>query len=273
MCRTDPAYRLAATIEYRNAEAMSGTSLITGATAGIGYAFATELASRGHDLVLVARDQERLKTTAKELAADHGIDVRTRTADLTTTVGIKRVAKVLADSDRPIGLLVNNAGFALRKRFTENPVEEEEAVLNVMVRAPLHLTHAALNAMTPRRRGGIINVASVAGFTPRGTYGAHKAWLISFSRWAHLAYEDQGVKVMALCPGFVRTEFHQRMEARTDNIPEWMWMDVGELVRSALADLDRGIAVSVPTLRWKAIASLSRLAPDRLVARLARLGR
>jgi uncharacterized protein len=252
---------------------MAGTALITGATAGIGYAFATELASRGHDLVLVARNQERLKATAKELADAHGVDVRTRTADLATTAGIKRVAKVLDDGERPIGLLVNNAGFGLRKWFTDNPIEEEEAVLNVMVRAPMHLTHTALNAMAPRRRGGIVNVASVAGFTPRGTYGAHKAWLISFSRWAHLAYEDQGVQVMALCPGFVRTEFHPRMEARTDNIPDWMWLDAGELVRSALADLDRGVAVSVPTLRWKAIAGLSRIAPARLVARVARLGR
>jgi short-subunit dehydrogenase len=252
---------------------MAGTALITGATAGIGYAFATELASRGHDLVLVARNQERLKATAKELADVHGVDVRTRTADLSTTAGIKRVAKVLDDGERPVGLLVNNAGFALRKRFTDNPIEEEEAVLNVMVRAPMHLTHTALNAMTPRRRGGIVNISSVAGFTPRGTYGAHKAWLISFSRWAHLAYEDKGVNVMALCPGFVRTEFHQRMEVRTDNIPDWMWLDAGELVRSALADLDRGVAVSVPTLRWKAIAGLSRLAPARLLARLARLGR
>jgi uncharacterized protein len=252
---------------------MPGTALITGATAGIGNAFATELATRGHNLVLVARDQERLKTVAKELTDAHGVEVRTRTADLSTTTGIKRVAKDLASDDRPIDLLVNNAGFALRKRFTENPIEEEEAVLTVMVRAPMHLTHAALNAMSSRRRGGIVNVASVAGFTPRGSYGAHKAWVISFSRWAHYGYAGQGVRVMALCPGFVHTEFHQRMGARTNNIPSWMWLDAGEVVRSGLADLDRGVAVSVPTFRYKAITGLSRITPARLVARVARLGR
>ena len=252
---------------------MPGTALITGATAGIGNAFAAELATRGHNLVLVARDQERLKTVAKELTDAHGVEVRTRTADLSTTTGIKRVAKDLASDERPIDLLVNNAGFALRKRFTENPIEEEEAVLTVMVRAPMHLTHTALNAMSSRRRGGIVNVASVAGFTPRGSYGAHKAWVISFSRWAHYAYAGQGVRVMALCPGFVRTEFHQRMGARTNNIPGWMWLDAGEVVRSGLADLDRGVAVSVPTFRYKAITGLSRITPARLVARVARLGR
>jgi uncharacterized protein len=252
---------------------MPETALITGATAGIGHAFATELASRGHDLVLVARDADRLKDVAQRLKDAHGVDVRTRTADLATTAGINRVAKVIEDADRPIDLVVNNAGFALRKWFADNPVADEEAVLNVMVRAPMHLTHSALNAMLPRGRGGIVNVSSVAGFTPRGTYGAHKAWVISFSRWAHLAYADRGVRVMALCPGFTRTEFHQRMGARTDNIPDWMWLDATELVRAGLADLDRGVAVSIPTLRWKAIAGLSRITPSRLVARIARLGR
>jgi short-subunit dehydrogenase len=252
---------------------MPETALITGATAGIGHAFATELAARGYDLVLVARDAERLKDVAKRLKDAHGVEVRTRTADLATTAGINRVAKVLDDDERPVDLVVNNAGFALRKWFVDNPVADEEAVLNVMVRAPMHLTHSALNVMLPRRRGAIVNVASVAGFTPRGTYGAHKAWVISFSRWAHLAYADRGVRVMALCPGFVRTEFHQRMGARTDNIPDWMWLDAGELVRQGLADLDRGVAVSIPTLRYKALAALSRAMPASLVARIAKLGR
>jgi short-subunit dehydrogenase len=252
---------------------MPKTALITGATAGIGLAFAVELATRGYDLVLVARNQERLKTVAKQLKEDHEVDVRTRTGDLSTTAGINRVAKVVEDGERPVDLLVNCAGYALRKRFTDNPIADEESVLNVMVRAPMHLTHTALNAMAPRRRGAIVNVSSVAGFTPRGTYGAHKAWVISFSRWAHFAYADQGVKVMALCPGFVRTEFHERMGARTNNIPDWMWLDAKEVVRQSLADLDRGAAVSIPTLRWKAIATLSRITPPRLVARVAKLGR
>src|SRR5262245_12250986 len=124
LCRTLVA-ALAGTEAVRDAEAMSETALITGATAGIGHAFATELARKGHDLVIVARDTERLKSVATQLADKHGVDVRTRTADLSTTAGIKRVAKDLDDDSRPIGLLVNNAGYALRKPFADNPIADE----------------------------------------------------------------------------------------------------------------------------------------------------
>lgn len=248
-------------------------ALVTGATAGIGHAFAVELARRGHDLVLVARDEERLTRVAAQLRQDSRVAVDVLAADLVTAAGRAKVSQVLRDEDRPVGLLVNNAGYALRGAFGDNDIADEEAVLDVLVRAPMQLCHAALGAMSRRGSGAVVNVASVAGFMPRGTYGAHKAWLISFSRWAHVEYAAKGVKVMALCPGLVRTEFHARMAARIDNIPGWMWLDADSLVRDALLDLDRGVAVSIPSVRYQVLAAAARHAPAGLVTRVAKLGR
>ncbi len=246
---------------------------MTGATSGIGLAFAEQLAGRGHDLVLVARDARRLEETARRLGSAHGVTCTALPADLSRTEGLASVAAVASDLARPVGLLVNNAGFGLGKPFDQTSIEDEQRCLDVLVTAPMHLMHAALPAMTARGRGAIVNVASVAGFTPRGTYAAHKAWLISFSRWAAIEYAGRGVTVMALCPGFVRTEFHARMDADLSGIPGWMWLSAPTLVRAALHDLDRGVAVSVPTWRYKLLAAAARHAPARVVARAARRGR
>src|SRR5699024_2633517 len=152
---------------------------------------------------------------------------------------------------RRIDLLVNNAGSSLGRTFGETAIEDEEFQLDLLLRAPLVLCDAALKAMLAAGGGRIVNVASVAGFTPRGTYSAHKAWLIHFSRWLNIAYADAGVVTMALCPGFTRTEFHQRMRVDTDEIPRWMWLNADGVVRDALADLDKRKAISVPSLRYK----------------------
>jgi len=249
------------------------TSLVTGASAGIGRAFARALAARGDDLVLVARDEERLRALADELTARHRGVVRVLAADLATDAGTAAVADVLTDHAAPIDLLVNNAGFGLRTRFPDAPLADEERALDVMVRAPLRLCHAALPGMVERGRGAVVNVASVSGFLPRGTYGAHKAWLISFSRWLAATCRGRGVRVMALCPGFVRTEFHQRMGADLSGVPGWMWLDADRLVRDALRDLDRGVAVSLPSRRYQVLTRLARVAPARLTERAGRRGR
>jgi uncharacterized protein len=130
----------------------------------------------------------------------------------------------------------------------------------------MRLMHAALQQMLPRGSGVILNVASVAGFTPRGSYGAAKAWLLSFSRWANLHYRPRGITVTALAPGLVRTEFHQRMGVRTDTLPGFAWLDAERVVRIALRHAARGRAVSVPTLRYKLAVALARALPDRFSA-------
>lgn len=250
------------------------TALVTGATAGIGLEFARQLAARGDDLVLVARDVARLEAVAADLRSSYDGSVEVLPADLTDSDQLARVEARLADRERGIDLLVNNAGFGLKERFLDNPLEVEQAQQDVLVRAVLRLTHAALGGMVERGRGGVINVSSVAAFFPRGTYSAAKAWVNSFSRWAHDEYAGQGVTVMALCPGFVRTEFHERLGIdRDSSAPKPLWLEADRLVRDALADFDRGKAVSIPSKRYKTIVTVSRLVPRPALQRLQSLGR
>jgi uncharacterized protein len=251
----------------------SPTALVTGATAGIGRAFAHQLATDGHDLVLVARDLVRLEDEAAELRSRYGVQVEVLQADLADREQMARVETRLADRDRPVDLLVNNAGFGLKGRFLENHVDAETEMLDVLVTAVLRLSHAALGAMAERQRGGIVNVASVAAFLPRGTYGAAKAWVTQFGEWAAAEYRSRGVTVTTLCPGFTRTEFHERMDVGRGSAPDFLWLDADDLVRQALKDHARGKVLSVPGAPYKAIVAASRLVPSRLVQPLQALGR
>ena len=248
-------------------------ALVTGPTSGIGHSFAVQLAGRGYDLVLVARDRERLEEVAAELRSSYGVAVEVLPADLVDRAELGRVEARLADRERPVDLLVNNAGFGLKGRFLDNPVEEENAMLDVLVTAVLRLSHAALGPMTERGRGGVINVSSVAAFLPRGTYSAAKAWVNSFSEWAANEYRDQGVTVMALCPGFTKTEFHQRMDVGRGSAPAFMWLDADDLVATALADFEKGRPLSVPGMQYKTITAAARLVPNRVLQRFQSLGR
>jgi short-subunit dehydrogenase len=252
---------------------MTDTALITGATSGLGAEFARQLSARGYNMVLVARDTTRLEEKAIELTADHGVGVEVLQADLLTDEGTARVRRRLQSDERPVTLLVNNAGFGLAGWFTDNTVDQERAHLRILVQAPMELSHTAIEAMMRRGGGRIINVASVAGFTPRGTYSAAKAWVINFSRWANMFYGPRGVHVTALCPGFVHTEFHQRMGANTSGIRNWMWLEPERVVREGLVDALTGKAVSIPTKRYKVLARLSAAVPDRLAMRMASRGR
>ena len=247
------------------------TSLITGATAGIGHEYARQLAARGDDLVLVARNAERLDEVAAAFRSAHGIEVEVLVADLVDRDQLALVEARLADRERPIDLLVNNAGFGLRKRFLDNTVAEETEMLEVLVTAVLRLSHAALGPMAERGSGGIINVSSVAAFLPRGTYSAAKAWVNSFSEWAHLEYKSRGVTVMSLCPGFTKTEFHQRMQVTPGD--GFMWLDVDFLVRKSLQDFDKGRAYSIPGAQYKTIIALTRAIPNRVLRLTQSVGR
>ncbi|MFD7108404.1 SDR family NAD(P)-dependent oxidoreductase [Streptomyces celluloflavus] len=237
------------------------TALITGATAGIGAAFARRLASDGHSVVLVARDEKRLREQATELHDRHGIEAEVLRADLATEEGITAVEERLTDPTRPVDLLVNNAGFGNKGEYLEVPMADELTMLKVHCEAVLRLTTAAVRGMRDRRRGAVVNVASVAAFVPRGTYGASKAWVVQFTQGAARDLAGSGVRLMALCPGFVRTEFHQRAGMGTDNIPGWLWLDAGKLVDAAMRDLARGKSLSVPDPRYKALVSAVKLAP------------
>jgi uncharacterized protein len=247
------------------------TALITGPTSGIGRAFADALAAEGHDLILVSRDEDRLRQVAGELSSRHGVSAEVLRADLSSLDETREVEERIRRG--PVDILINNAGFSLRRTFPENDVEEEQQTMDVLVRAVLRLTHAALGPMLEAGRGDIVNVSSVAGFTVRGTYAAHKAWVTNFSSWAGIRYRSRGVRVMALCPGFVHTEFHQRMNADMSGIKSWMWLDAGPVVEAGLRDLRAGKTVSIPSVRYKVLSRLARIAPKALVEKAARRGR
>lgn len=250
------------------------TSLITGATAGLGAAFARRLARDGHALVLVARDADRLEKCAIELRAEHGVRVEVLPADLATDAGIDAVARRVSDRAAPVDVLVNNAGFGNTAGFLDAPIEDELQMLKVHCEAVLRLTSAASEAMRERGRGWIVNVASVAAFLPRGTYGASKAWVVSFTEGVARELAGSGVRLMALCPGFVRTEFHARAGMGTSNIPDWAWLDADRVVDAAVRDLAWGKGVSVPDARYRTVVALARLAPRGLFGAMStRAGR
>ena len=242
------------------------TALITGATAGLGAEFARQLAEQGHRVVLVARDAGRLAATAAELENSYGAAAETISADLTDDAGIAAVVARLTDPARPVEILVNNAGTGLLRSFEDNDIAEEKKHLKLHVETAMELSHAALQGMLARHSGRIINVASVAAFLPRGTYSAAKAWLLSFSRSANMAYAPRGVKVTAVCPGFTHTEFHDRMGMDKTVTPRWMWLEARQVVSEGLADNAKGKAVSIPSKRYKVLTSVSRVLPSRFVA-------
>ena len=247
------------------------TAFVTGATAGIGAAFARRLAADRFRLVLLARDSARLERAAEQYRKEHGTDVEVIAADLTTDEGLAAAERRAAQG---VDLLVNNAGFGQREGFLKTPLADELSMLRVHCEAVLRLSHAALPGMVERGRGGIINVASVAAFFTRGTYGASKAWVVEFSRSLRQELTGTGVRVLALCPGWVRTEFHDRAGMDMSGTPEFMWLDADTVVDAAVRDFRRNRAVSIPGVQYKAVVGLGRFLPRELSAIVsARVGR
>ncbi|MET0447385.1 MAG: SDR family oxidoreductase [Aeromicrobium sp.] len=251
------------------------TALITGASSGLGAEYARQLAARGADVVLVARDRAALDELADDLRREHGVGVVVLAADLLVRRQREKVVARLEDRTRPVDVLVDNAGFGLSLAFERNDIEDEARHLALHVEVTMRLMHAALGPMLDRGSGRIINVASVAAFVPRSTYGAVKGWVVSFSRWANGRYAPRGVTVTAVCPGFTHTNFHERagLPPGQEGIPDWMWLDARDVVAESLRDAARGKAVSVPSLKYKALVALTRFVPPALAARLAETGR
>ena len=246
-------------------------AVVTGPTSGIGAAFARALAGEGHDLVLVARDAARLESTGADLAERYGVTCRALSADLATDAGTSAVADVLRDE--PVTMLVNNAGFGIYGRFADNDLADELRMLDLDVRSVLVLTHAAVGAMTARGGGDVVNVSSVGGFVPRAsgaTYVGAKAWVTGFTEALAQQVDGTGVRVCAVCPGYTRTEFHERAAADMSNVPGWMWLDADHVVAEGLADLRRGRPVSVPSLRYKSLLAAVKVLPRPAVRRTMR---
>jgi short-subunit dehydrogenase len=248
-------------------------AVVTGSSSGIGAAFARELARRGHDLVLVARNESRLAELAAQLEAEHGINIEVLGADLESDAGVALVAQRLTDANRPVELLVNNAGFATSGRFHELPLDQEGAEIHLNVIAVVELTHAALGPMVARGHGGVINVSSIGAYqpTPLGaTYGATKAFVSSFTNAVHEELRGTGVKAMVLAPGFTRTEFHLRAGIdNTDQAPGFLWQSADEVAEAAMKTYDKGRAVCLPGALNVAAAAFSASMPAGVSRRIA----
>lgn len=247
-----------------------GIALVTGATSGIGEEFCWQLAAAHDDLVLVARREEKLRKLAEDLRQIAGVKAEVIVADLGVAGDVDRVAQRLLDEQSPVGLLVNNAGFALGCSFIDNTIEAEENALDVMVRAPMVLSYAALNAMRARGRGAIINVSSVASETGAGTYSAHKAWIRAFSEGLSEELRGSGITVTAVCPGPVHTNFFEAAGVDMSAAPQWLWATPEQVVSEALAAMRRGQVLVTPTPVYKVAMAAMRVAPRWVTRRVMR---
>jgi short-subunit dehydrogenase len=247
-------------------------ALVTGASSGIGEAFARLLAERGHDVVLVARDQARLDALAKELEAAHGVQAEVLPADLTDPAQLARVEARCHDQDAPIDIVVNNAGFGTFGAFHTLDLDAEVREIQLNVVALVRLTHAAAVEMAARGRGGILNVSSLAGFQPgpmNATYGATKAFITSFTEAVHEEMKGTGVSVTVLCPGFTRTGFQKTANAPAESVPGFLWQEADEVALAGLDALARNHATVLPGLVNKTLGTFTQMAPNALTRRMA----
>ncbi len=245
---------------------MESWALVTGATVGIGESFARLLASKNYNIVLVARDLSRLNERATGLTTTYGVQTLVIQADLSTDIGCATVEKYIAEHE--IDVLINNAGFGINKAFTVSELKDEQALFDVLVRTPMRLMHVALPGMKVREKGVIVNISSVASFIAGGSYSAAKSYLTVLSESLHTELAGTKIHVSALCPGFTRTEFHQRGRMSMKGLPSFMWLDADRLVAKAWSDALKGRAISVPGWQYKVLTFVIGIAPRTLVRRL-----
>ncbi|MGP9695308.1 SDR family NAD(P)-dependent oxidoreductase [Brachybacterium sp. AOP25-B2-12] len=244
-------------------------ALVTGSTAGLGLEFAWQLAGTGHDLVLVARDEARLATVAEQIRHVHDVKIEVLPADLSHRRQLDRVARRLTDPVAPISLLVNNGGYGLRGGFLDVPVEDHERQMGTIMRAVLVLSHAAAGAMVHRRRGAILNVSSLAGYTTSGPYAAARSWVTVFTESLALELQGTGVTATALLPGFLHTESHDGAAITGEGLPRVTWMKAPYVVEQALRDTAKGKVLSIPAVRHRGPGDGAGPGPRGVIGRLA----
>jgi short-subunit dehydrogenase len=242
-------------------------ALVTGASAGIGEEFARQLAARGHDLVLVARDRARLEALAKELSDAHGANAEVLPADLTNGEQLA----VVEERARSVDMLINNAGYGTFGNFHELDLSVETRQVHLNVLALMRLTHAAAGGMAARGRGAILNVSSLAGFQPgpmNATYSATKAFIISFTEAVHEEMKGTGVSVSVLCPGFTHTAFQERANAPASGVPGFMWQNAPEVAQAGLDGVAKNKAIIIPGQLNKVLGTFSNMTPHAVTRRM-----
>ena len=245
---------------------MASWALVTGATAGIGESFCRLLADNNYNIVLVARDLPRLQERANQLKAKFNVETHVIQADLSTDAGCNVVEQYLANNQ--IDVLINNAGFGLNKAFTMSELKAEQEMFDVLVRTPMRLMHVILLGMKERNKGVVINVSSVAGYIAGGSYSAAKSYLTVISESLHTELADTNIKVSALCPGFTRTEFHQRGRMSMKGLPSFMWLDSDKLVAKAWSDALKGKAVSIPGWQYQLLVFVIHALPRSIIRKV-----
>ena len=241
-------------------------ALVTGATAGIGESFSRLLAERGFNLVLVARDLPRLNERATALEANFKIQTKVIAADLATDAGCKSIEDFISTNE--VEVLINNAGFGINKSFLVSDIVAEQQMFDVLVRTPMRLMHAILPGMKKSNSGTVINVSSVAAWIAGGTYSAAKSYLTVLTESLHTELSQTNITVHALCPGFTRTEFHQRGGMKMGGLPNWLWLSAEEVVAHAWKSAKAGKVISVPGRIYKTLSFISRFGPRPIVRKM-----
>ena len=245
---------------------MASWALVTGATSGIGESFTRLLAENNYNIVLVARDLPRLQECACGLQDKFNVETNIIQADLSTDTGCASVEQYIANNQ--VDVLINNAGFGLNKAFTMSDIDAEQQMFDVLVRTPMRLMHVALPLMKQRNKGVIINVSSVAGYIAGGSYSAAKSYLTVLSESLHTELSGTNIKISALCPGFTRTEFHQRGRMSMKGLPSFMWLDSDKLVAKAWSDALKGEAVSIPGWQYQLLVFVIHSLPRSIIRKV-----
>jgi len=245
---------------------MASWALVTGATSGIGESFTRLLAENNYNIVLVARDIPRMQERALGLQEKFNVQTHIIQADLSTDAGCAAVEHYIANNQ--VDVLINNAGFGLNKAFTMSDIDAEQQMFDVLVRTPMRLMHVALPLMKQRNKGVIINVSSVAGYIAGGSYSAAKSYLTVITESLHTELAGTNIKISALCPGFTRTEFHQRGRMSMKGLPSFMWLDSDKLVAKAWSDALKGEAVSIPGWQYQLLVFVIHSLPRSIIRKV-----